>query len=215
MVATVTKKYILHFLFKIYKVKLHEFWCGWLLRKLALRTTPITAITVSLVQLIKVNRMKNWTLVLLCNLRPGNLSKYDVVLCGAFTLRVYLLLTSSHSSSLLPGVKERRPTSFNYTFSSINWVDAFLGLPSKILRRCSGSIHWRQSCTRTDRYSITLCWLKPTACCEAFPVWPVSKFGFNSHLFPRFDLRLTSFTGSFYLQVLAKLHVNASGMHSE
>lgn len=78
MVAAVTKKYILHFLFKIYKVKLHEFWCGWLLRKLALRTTPITAITVSLVQLIKVNRMKNWTLVLLCNLRPGNLSKYDV-----------------------------------------------------------------------------------------------------------------------------------------
>lgn len=214
MVATVTKKYILHFLFKIYKVKLHEFWCGWLLRKLALRTTPITAITVSLVQLIKVNRMKNWTLVLLCNLRPGNLSKYDVVLCGAFTLRVYLLLTSSHSSSLLPGVKERRPTSFNYTFSSINWVDAFLGLPSKMLRRCSGSIHWRQSCTRTDAQSPCVGSSQQPAVkhsrSDQFP-----NVGFNSHLFPRFDLHLTSFTGSFYLQVLAKLHVNASGMHSE
>lgn len=128
-------------------------------------------------------------------------------------MRVYLLLTLPHFSSLLPGVKERRTTSLNYTFSGINWVDAFLGLPLKILRVCS-----LKTILYKDRYSITLCRegkqrLKPSVCIpgltgfQMLTLTPISFLALISALSPLLAL--------FYLQVLAKLHVNASGMHSE
>lgn len=51
----------------------------------------------------------------------------------AFAVCVYLLLTSSHLSSILSEVGERGDPYLNYTFHSLNWIDVFPGPSSWIL----------------------------------------------------------------------------------
>lgn len=84
--------------------------------------------------LIKVNRMKNEILELAYGLEPGNLSKYDI--CRVERLLsecIYCSLPPTFLPSFLK-LKKRRQTPLNYGLRGINWIDAFQGLSSWILR---------------------------------------------------------------------------------